>query len=258
MPLEETDSIDMITQRGADGRYGLIITDEGVTKEPQARLELLRKKLLRYRDAVMDGQLAETCSGALPGDFFVQVVCELEPTREMQKITHIVTKTEPPIEIPVVFSEFPESSWGGKKTEETAPEPSISEEMQEAVMAVFKAAGEWLAEDQLPLFVYWHEGDERKLTKVDEAKNQDEVIARVTAWARTFGNEAHLCIQLSTVKTGEGILPADAVIARCCERGELEGFILTQDIGLEPRRGTLKLRGEIRYVEACPNFFPVD
>ncbi|MCD6052405.1 MAG: hypothetical protein K0Q55_3823 [Verrucomicrobia bacterium] len=258
MPLEEIDAIDMITQRGADGRFGLIITDEGVTTEPAERLALLQRKLLTYREAVVQGQLADACPGALPGDFFVQVVCELQPTREMQNITHLVTKTEPPIEIPVVFSEFPESSWSQEKMEEPAAEPMLSEEMQEAVVAVFKAAAQWLADDQLPLFVYWHEGDEQKLTKIEEAKNQEEVIARVMAWARKLGNEAHLCIQLSTVKTGEGLLPADAVIAMCCERGELEGFVLTQEIGMDARTGNLELRGEIKFVEACENFFPVD
>lgn len=258
MPLEEIDAIDMITQRGSDGRYGLIITDEGVTTDPGERLALLQRKLLTYREAVMNGELAETCPGSLPGDFFVQVVCELPPTREMQKITHVVTKTLPIIEIPVVFSEFPESPWSAGQNEEALPEPTISEEMQEAVVEVFKAAAEWLADDQLPLFVYWHEGDEHKLTKITEAKNQEEVIARVMAWARKLGNEAHLCIQLSTVKTGEGLLPADAVIAMCCERGELEGFVLTQEIGLDVRTGNLELRGEIKFVEACENFFPVD
>jgi hypothetical protein len=247
----------MITQRGSDGRYGLIITDEGVTREPEARLALLQRKLLTYREAVVKGELAETCPGALPGDFFIQVVCELRPSREMQNISHVLTRTEPPTEIPVVFTEFPEGSWGPEE-EEIATGPTLSAEMQEAVEAVFKAAAEWLADDQLPLFVYWHEGEEQKLTAITEAKDQDEVTARVTAWASKFGNEAHLCIQLSTMKAGDGPLPADTLVARCCERGEPEGFVLMQEIGLVAKTGTLVPQGKIRYVEACPNFFPSD
>lgn len=257
MPLEEIDAIDMITQRGSDGRFGLIITDEGVTTEPGERLALLQRKLLTYREAVMNGELADACPGALPGDFFVQVVCELRPTREMQNISHVVTKTVPPIEIPVVFTEFPEGSWGTEEEAE-ATGPTLSEEMQAAVSAVFKAAAEWLADDQLPLFVYWHEGEDQKLAAITEAKDQDEVIARVTTWASKLGNEAHLCIQLSTMKAGDGPLPADTLVARCCERGELEGFILMQEISLIARTGTLEPQGKIRFVEVCPNFFPVD
>jgi predicted nucleic acid-binding protein len=258
MPLEEVDVIDMITQRGSDGRYGLIVTDEGVTTEPGERLALLQRKLLTYREAVMTGELAETCPGALPGDFFVQVVCERRPTREMLNITDIITQTQPPIEIPVLFTEFPEGSWGLDEPVEPEEGPMLSEEMQEAVKAAFAAAAKWLADDQVPLFVYWHEGEEQTLAAITEAKDQEEVLARVMAWARKLGNEAHLCIQMSAVKTAEGLLPADRLMATCCERGELEGFVLTQEIGMDARTGNLELRGEVKFVEVCPNFFPAD
>lgn len=257
MPLEEVDVIDMITKRGSDGRYGLIVTDEGVTTEPDQRLALLQRKLLTYRQAVMGGELAETCPGAMPGDFFVQVVCELPPTREMRNITHVITQTLPAIEIPVVFTEFPEGSWKGVETAEE-DELGLSEEMQQAVGFAFEAAAKLLADDQVPLFVFWHEGDEQKLAAITEAKDQLEVIERVTAWARKFGNEAHLCIQMSATKLGDGPLPVDRLVATCCERGGVEGFILTQEIGMDARTGNLELRGEVEFVESCPNFFPVD
>ncbi len=257
MPLEEVDVIDMITKRGSDGRYGLIVTDEGVTTEPGARLALLQRKLLTYREAVVSGELSETCPGALPGDFFVQVVCELPPTREMRNISHVITKTLPAIEIPVVFTEFPEGSWKGVETAEE-DELGLSEEMQEAVGFAFEAAAQLLADDQLPLFVFWYEGDEQKLAAITEAKDQLEVIERVTALARRFGNEAHLCIQMSATKLGDGPLPVDRLVATCCERGEVEGFILTQEIGMDAGTGNLELQGAIKFVEPCPNFFPVD
>jgi len=258
MPLEEVDVIDMITKRGSDGRYGLIVTDEGVTAEPAERLALLQRKLLTYREAVISGQLAETCPGALPADFFVQVVCELQPTPEMRNITHVLTGTQPPSEIPVVFTEFPEGSWKGEETAAGESGPGLSEEMQEAVHAAFEAAGKFLADDQVPLFVYWHEGDEQKLAVISEAKDQAEVLARVMAWARKLGNEAHLCIQMSATKLSDGPLPVDQLVATCCERGEVEGFILTQEIGIDARTGNLELRGAVKFVEPCPNFFPVD
>ena len=181
MPLEEVDVIDMITKRGSDGRYGLIVTDEGVTAEPDKRLALLQRKLLTYRQAVVQGELAETCPGATSGDFFVQVICELPPTREMRNITHVLTKTQPAIEIPVVFTEFPEGSWKGVETAEE-DELGMSDEMQEAVGFAFEAAAKLLADDQVPLFVFWHDGDEQKLAAITEAKDQLEVIERVTAW----------------------------------------------------------------------------
>lgn len=259
MALEEIDVIDMITKRGADGRYGLIVSDEGVTEQPEMRLALLHRKLLTYRDAIAGGQLAETCPGAEPGDFFVQVVCEQPPTPEMQNITHLVTKAEPPIEIPVVFTAFPEGEWEKSNTTEHSPEGiCVSEEMQEAVKAVFEAATQWLADDQMPRFVYWHEGEDRKLAAINEAKDQEEVIQRVTTWARKLGNPAHLCIQVSAVKTGQGELPVDTLLARCCERGEVEGFVLTQDVGQDPSTGNLEPRGKVRFLEVCPSFFPVD
>lgn len=255
MGLEEVDEIDMISPQGPEGRYGLIITDRGVTTDPGGRLALLKRKLLTYREMMASGQLAEVCPGAGPEDFFIQVICRHQPTSEMRNITHVLIKTEPPIEIPVVFTAFPEEEWNA---EDDAAKGSLSDEMREAVRAAFEAATELLADDQIPRFIYWHDGEERKLAAISDARNQDEVVQRVTTWASRPGNGACLCIQMSAVKTGNGPLPVDALLARCCERGEKEGFILTQEVGVDGRTGNLLPQGKVRFVEQCRSFFPVD
>lgn len=257
MPLEATDVIDMITKRNADGCYGLIITDAGITTNPAERLQLLQRKLLTYRHAIIHDLLADTCPDTTPEHFYIQVVSDPCPTPEMQRISSVLTDDEPAIEIPVLFSELTAGSWGEANPVEPAAN-DLSEEMQEAVQAAFQAAAQWLAEDEIPLFIYWLEGEEKKLAAITEAKDQEEVIARITAWASKLGNEAYLCILMSAVKTGKGILPADLLIAHCCERGNAEGFVLVQEIGLNGKNGNLELRGNISYAEPCPNFFPID
>lgn len=259
MPLADTDMIDLITECGADGRYGLIITDADVAAIPETRMRLLRLKLRSYLNAVLSGELEATCPKSRPEDFYIQVACASRPTREMLNISHVVAQNGPRVEIPVCFSEFPEGSWDENSSEEEQePDSHVSEEMQIAVKAAFTAAAEWLAEDRVPLFILWLEGEEQKLAAIHDAKNQEEVIARVTAWASKFGNPAHLCIQMSAVKSGGGNLPVDTLIARCCERGEGGGFLLAQEISQDFRTGNLVPHGKISFVEKCPGFFPAD
>jgi hypothetical protein len=257
MPLEDTAVIDMITKRNTDGCYGLIITDAGITTDPVTRLQLLQRKLATYRHAIINDLLADTCPATTPEHFYIQVVCDLCPTPEMQRISSVLTDDQPPIEIPLLFSELSAGSWGVTSPTEPASN-ELSEDMQEAVKAAFATAAQWLAEDEIPLFIYWLEGDDQKLAAITGAKNQEEVIARVTAWASKMGNEAWLCVLISAAKTGEGILPADLLIAHCCERGNAAGFVLVQEIGLNAKNGNLELRGDINYAESCPNFFPTD
>ena len=257
MPLEDSDIIDMITARNSEGKYGLIITDAGITTKPDERQHLFEQKLLAYRHAIMNNLLADSCPDSHPSDFYIQVLCQNRPGKDMRCITHLLTEDNEPVEIPVIFSEFPEGSWG-EEPEEDKEAGSLSTEMQEAVETAFDAAAKWLEEDNIPLFIYWLEGEEKKLAVINEAKDHESVIARVTAWASKLGNEAWICILMSAGKTTENELPVDVLVAHCCERGEKEGFVLMREIIRNPETGLLVTTGPIRYAEACPNFFPYD
>lgn len=257
MPLEDSDIIDMITARNSEGKYGLIITDAGITTDPEERQRLFEQKLLAYRHAIVNNLLADSCQDASPADFYIQVLCQNRPSKPMRSITHLLTEDVVPVEIPIIFSEFPEGSWG-EETEADKAEGSLSEDMQGAVETAFMAAAKWLEEDNIPLFIYWLEGDEQKMAVINEAKDHESVLARVTAWASKLGNEAWLCILMSAGKTTENELPVDVLVAHCCERGEKEGFVLMREIVRNPENGRLETPGPIQYAETCANFFPYD
>lgn len=257
MPLEETDIIDMITAPNSEGLHGLIITDAGITTEPSERLRLFEQKLNAYHRAIAKNLLVDSCPDTTPADFYIQVLCQNRPSKAMRSITHLLIQTEERVKVPIIFSEFPEGSW----TEETADDKdssTLSEEMQGAVETAFSAAAEWLAKDSIPLFVYWLDSDEPKLAAINEAKDHESVIARVTAWASKLGNEAWIFILMTAGKTTDNALPADVLVAYCCERGEKDGFVLMREIQKNPDTGKLETNGPIQYAETCANFFPYD
>src|SRR5882724_12513629 len=120
MPLENLEAIDLITQT-PEGKICLVITDSGVTTDPEARLELLIKKLKRYAGEVLGGGLAEEYPGTQPRDFIIRVVCANPPTQAMLEITS-VGKLEK--QMPVVYEMFnlgeDESNPSSAPTDETA------------------------------------------------------------------------------------------------------------------------------------------
>jgi hypothetical protein len=100
MALENVTTIDIISKPNAEGKVCLIITDAGLTTDPDARFELLAKKLQGYANAVVNGELAMECPDQQPGDFFIRVVCAHPPTEAMLKITSVGQTAN---QIPVSF-----------------------------------------------------------------------------------------------------------------------------------------------------------
>lgn len=98
MPLEDRTIIDMVLTPDAHGKIGLIITDSGVTTDPEERLNLLQNKLQVYVADILQGGLAAEYPGKTAGDFFIHVTCALPPTAAMLAITSV---GEPPV--PVTF-----------------------------------------------------------------------------------------------------------------------------------------------------------
>jgi hypothetical protein len=100
MAIENVTTIDIISKPNAEGKVWLIITDAGLTTDPDTRFELLAKKLQGYANAVLNGELAMECPDQKPGDFSIRVVCALPPTEAMLKITSVGQSAN---QIPVFF-----------------------------------------------------------------------------------------------------------------------------------------------------------
>ena len=100
MALEDQTTIDMISKPDAVGKICLVITDAGVTTDPDTRFELLAKKLQAYARAVLNGDLAMDYPDKQPGDFFIRVVCANPPTDAMKNISSVGQSENP---MPVVF-----------------------------------------------------------------------------------------------------------------------------------------------------------
>lgn len=100
MALANLTTIDIISKPNAEGKVCLIITDAGLTTDPDARFALLARKLQGYVNAVVNGDLAMECPDQKPSDFFIRVVCAHPPTEAMLKITSVGQSAN---QIPVFF-----------------------------------------------------------------------------------------------------------------------------------------------------------
>jgi len=100
MALEDQTTIDMISKPDAEGKICLVITDAGVTTDPDVRFELLTNKLQAYASAVLNGDLAMDYPDKQPSDFFIRVVCANPPTEAMKNISSVGQSENP---MPVVF-----------------------------------------------------------------------------------------------------------------------------------------------------------
>ena len=123
MPMEDPNSIDVISKRGEDGRITLAIIDAGITPDPAQRMDCLLKKLKAYVNAIISGALEENFPGHSAKDFKIRVVCNTRPTPEMTAISQIGPRGDATKLIPVEYEEFPEGAWSQPPAPATASEP---------------------------------------------------------------------------------------------------------------------------------------
>ena len=133
MPLENTDVVDIITT-SQQGQTVLVITDAGVTTDPEERYALFMEKLKTYVAAIMSGELAKDLPASSSGDYQIRVMCVLPPTEEMLAVQAIKPRGE---NIDAILVEFEIFSFGDDKPQkvERAPleAPEISEDLAGAI-----------------------------------------------------------------------------------------------------------------------------
>lgn len=106
MPLEDTEHIDIIT-RSEDGKVMLVITDAGITTNPDERFNMLIEKLKTYVAYVMSEDFKKEYSGLTLNDINILIMCKIPPTEQMRQITKVTPKGEPEKAISVIFQVFP-------------------------------------------------------------------------------------------------------------------------------------------------------
>lgn len=106
MPLEDPNTIDMSITDENDYPI-LIITDSGMTSDPEERLRLLRAKLLTYAQYIVSDEFRNDHSAADPARVRVQILCQAPPTADMQKIDQFEIHGGNSMSVPVSFEVFP-------------------------------------------------------------------------------------------------------------------------------------------------------
>jgi hypothetical protein len=109
MPLEDPTRIDIIT-KSKEGGIGLVITDAGITTDPQRRYEKLCEKLGNYVRYVDSDAFREKYPGLTPEMVSIQVVSQNEPTEQMRRIEFVRSDGDPSIRLPVSFQVLSEET----------------------------------------------------------------------------------------------------------------------------------------------------
>lgn len=104
--LEESDRIDIVT-KSPDGKLTLVITDAGLTPDPEQRLEKLLSKLRTYVGFVIGPDFKKEYPQDDIKDVQILVVCKIPPTDEMKKIKQVTPHGEHEKTIDVLFQLFP-------------------------------------------------------------------------------------------------------------------------------------------------------
>jgi hypothetical protein len=105
MPIEDAGTIDMATT-DASGKLQLVITDSGVTRDPEKRFELLLAKLTTYLRYVFSPGFAEEHPQLRPESVDIVVICALPPTERMKGITEVRHPQHREVAVPVSFEVF--------------------------------------------------------------------------------------------------------------------------------------------------------
>ena len=105
MPLEDPTQIDIALKTDTGG-VNLVITDAGVTTDPEDRLERLLAKLSAYVGYVMSPDFQADHPGVAVRDVGITVMCRLPPTPQMAGITQVTPRGDAANAIAVEFSVF--------------------------------------------------------------------------------------------------------------------------------------------------------
>lgn len=106
MPLEDPSVIDIIA-RPAPGKVALVITDAGITTDPDQRYRKLIEKTATYLQYAFGPQLREDFPTLGPGDVSILVLCRLPPTEPMQALDRVSLAGDPTQGLDVAFQMFP-------------------------------------------------------------------------------------------------------------------------------------------------------
>lgn len=88
MSLEDSNCIDIIT-RGEDGKLCFVITDSGLTTDPEERFALLVEKVSHYVGYLLSEDFRQEYHGLKPGDVTIRVLCAVAPTEKMARFTRL-------------------------------------------------------------------------------------------------------------------------------------------------------------------------
>ena len=127
MPLEEPGRIDIIT-KSENGGINLIITDAGITVEPQERFEKLRTKLANYVRYVGSEAFRTNHPGVSPETVSIQVISKNEPTEQMRQIEFVASDAAPAIRVPVSFQVLSEETMRQSREQSSGTAASATKE----------------------------------------------------------------------------------------------------------------------------------
>lgn len=102
MPLEDSSRIDITTLR-EDGKPCFVITDSGLTTNPEERFSLLVEKVTYYLGYILGEGYQQEYPGLKPGDAKILVLCTVAPTDKMIRFTRL---TNPENEMETITIEY--------------------------------------------------------------------------------------------------------------------------------------------------------
>ncbi|HEX4954151.1 MAG TPA: hypothetical protein VF017_12235 [Thermoanaerobaculia bacterium] len=108
MPLEDPSVIDIIA-RPAPGKVALVITDAGITTDPDQRYRKLIEKAATYLEYAFGPDFRKDFPELAPADASILVLCRLPPTPPMQALDRVTLAADPTKGLGVTFQLFPGS-----------------------------------------------------------------------------------------------------------------------------------------------------
>lgn len=254
--MEILDCIDMILAPDRDGKVCLVITDAGMTTDPDKRNALFREKVRNYFGAVVDGHFKKEYPKLKTPDFHIKVISTTPPTPEMYELHSIQSRSRPEHHMEVRFVQFNDRPWPGQKFDVAGAKakippasPALKKMAEDALAFAFDtlrdgcfypttvSAGE-NGEGEMSALVF--EGEQILLAAQSLAAKAPPEIRRFVcvydAWISAPGQERH-----------------DALMARCSERGRAKGLVIAQKYRPASGRKKASTVGEPEIVGECEN-----
>lgn len=94
MPLEHTDVLDLVSQT-PEGDLQLVITDSGLTRDPDRRYRLLVEKATQYLAFALSPDFRQRFPGVPLTRVVILVLCHDEPTPAMRTFTRVQRRSDP-------------------------------------------------------------------------------------------------------------------------------------------------------------------